>query len=198
MYSPYSLITHFLLRCIWRKREIDFSCKFAKTLVSQKFFTYWKHESLVNNFLTSQTCWTSWIWWTSVLHVWYLTMRNSNIGNIIQVRIVSICFSFKFYKSKQLGKGTWYIYYHFSCLKNSSCQLSATSAKNFMNVKIMLLRKHILTHCLMNTSTSTFPIRVCVSVSGCLMTYLEKLPFGVLLKDEVVVIIILADVPSHI
>ena len=30
------------------------------------------------------------------------------------------------------------------------------------------------------------------------MTYLEKLPFGVLLKDEVVVIIILADVPSHI
>lgn len=111
-----------------------------------------KHESLVNNFLTSQTCWTSWIWWTSVLHVWYLTMRNSNIGNIIQVRIVSICFSFKFYKSKQLGKGTWYIYYHFSCLKNSSCQLSATSAKNFMNVKIMLLRKQIFTHFLMNKS----------------------------------------------
>ena len=121
----------------------------------------WKHESLVNHFMALQTCWTSGIWWKSVIHV---IMRNSNIGNIIQGRIVSICFSFKFYKSKQLGKGTWYIYFHFSCLKNSSCQLSATSYKNFRYFKIMLLRKHILTHCLMNTSTSTSPIRVCVSI----------------------------------
>ena len=84
----------------------------------------WKHWSLLNLCSTLQTCWAFGIWWKSVINV---IMRNSNIGNIIQVRIVSICFSFKFYKSKQLGKGTWYIYYHFSCLKNSSCQLSATS-----------------------------------------------------------------------
>lgn len=91
-------------------------------------------------------------------------MRNSNIGNIIQVRIVSICFSFKFYKSKQLGKGTWYIYYHFSCLKNSSCQLSATSYKNCMNVKIMLLRKLIFStfldeHLFLYVSLASDPVR---------------------------------------